>query len=64
MASNKGQYLNQENIIKKVFDETTDALRISVPGGISTKAEQQAQTALRRISQRSFPQTKQITHDQ
>lgn len=46
MASNKGQYLNQENIIKKVFDETTDALRISVPGGISTKAEQQAQTAL------------------
>ena len=31
--SNNGKYLNQENIIKKVFDETEDALRVT--GSIS-----------------------------
>lgn len=40
MASVPGQFLNQENIIKKVFDETTDSLRTTAiltvpPGGIN-----------------------------
>lgn len=38
--SNTGQFLNQENIIKKVFDETTNSLRISgsAGGGTSNSA--------------------------
>jgi hypothetical protein len=40
MASVPGKNLNQENIIKKVFDETTDSLRttstlVVPPGGIN-----------------------------
>lgn len=40
MASVPGQFLNQENIIKKVFDEANDALRTTAtlvvpPGGIN-----------------------------
>lgn len=44
-----GKFLNQENIIKKVFDETTNSLRTSASGGTggnATVAEQQTQTVL------------------
>lgn len=35
MASVPGRFLNQENIIKKVFDETTDSLRVNAKiGGV------------------------------
>lgn len=33
MSSNTGKYLNQENIIKKVFDGTNDALKVNVVAG-------------------------------
>lgn len=48
--SNEGKYLNQENIIKKVFDETTDSLRTTgMPAaGGATLDEQEEQTALLR----------------
>lgn len=35
MASVPGKFLNMENIIKKVFDETSDSLRTSVSGASS-----------------------------
>ncbi len=35
MASVPGKFLNQENIIKKVFDETSDSLRVTAKiGGV------------------------------
>lgn len=47
-----GKYLNQENIIKKVFDETNDSLRISgsivvpPPIGGATEAKQDDEIAI------------------
>ena len=49
--SNSGVFLNQENIVKKVFDPATDALRVTgtvtttAPAGGSTLAEQQTQSS-------------------
>jgi len=47
MSSNTGTFLNQENIIKKVFDASTDSLRVlTAPAiGAATEAKQDISNA-------------------